>query len=370
MPVSGSISWNQPLNYVCQEELAIPWPPSAELGPPCPSPVVTQGGLYLSWPVIALATHPHVLHTRWKSAALHPPGSPCWCENCLAVKRQRAANASREISQEEEMDYWASFPPICDIFEDLSAFEQNTEHSATVAASVTAKQKKGLFFVCLVPLMQADAAQCLFLAARGAGGKSGGRRASKGLSERAPFPPGHILHYPHRWESDNPCMRAHISAHTHTHIHRRMQAITQKQKKLSLLSASVLFVRRQWALALMSLCLRLLCKQIQMWWLHVLPCASAEARTSGRDEEWHGKLDCSTSFYSNFDLEQSRSTLRKRKKKMWPQEPFNHNKLEIKWGTSVKQKVTFAGEEAVVEVVPSVHPQVCTNTACIPQTQS
>lgn len=78
--------------------------------------------------------------------------------------------------------------------------------------------------------MQADTTQCLFLAARGAGGKSRGRRASKGLSERAPFPPGHILHYPPRWESDNPCMRAHISAHTA--IHTRVQAITQKTKEI------------------------------------------------------------------------------------------------------------------------------------------
>lgn len=66
------------------------------------------------------------------------------------------------------------------------------------------------FLSCLVPFMQSDATQCLFLAARGASGESGGIRASKGLSERAPFPPGHILHYPTRWESDSP--RAHTRA--------------------------------------------------------------------------------------------------------------------------------------------------------------
>lgn len=99
-------------------------------------------------------------------------------------------------------------------------------------------------------------------------------------------------------------LHAHTPKCAHTHTHK--QAIAQKQKKLSLLSASVPFIRRQWASALMSLRRRLLCKQIQMWWWHVT------ARTSGRDEEWHWKLDCSTSFYSNFDAEQSRSTLREK----------------------------------------------------------
>lgn len=92
----------------------------------CSPLTVTQGTLYFGWPVITLPTRPHVLHTLWKSAALHSPGSPCWCENCLAVKRQRAANASREISQVEEMDYWASFK--YDIFEDFLSIQ--TEHKA------------------------------------------------------------------------------------------------------------------------------------------------------------------------------------------------------------------------------------------------
>lgn len=96
-----------------------------------PSPAAAQGRLYLSWPVVAMATHPHVVHAGWKSAALHPPGSPRWCEKCLAVKRQRAANASRE-SQEEEMDYRASFPPTSCLW---GPFGSGAKHRA-LAASV------------------------------------------------------------------------------------------------------------------------------------------------------------------------------------------------------------------------------------------
>lgn len=63
--------------------------------------------------------------------------------------------------------------------------------------------------------MQSDTTRCLLIATRFAGGeKSRGAGASKGLSERAPLPPGHILHSPPRRETQ-----------TNTH----MQAITQKK---------------------------------------------------------------------------------------------------------------------------------------------
>lgn len=146
-------------------------------------------------------------------------------------------------------------------------------------------------------------------------GKSRGIRASKGLSDRAPFPPGHILHYPPRWKSDNPSVRAHRSTRTYTQTHACMQAITQKQGKLSLLSASVPFVRRQWTLALMSLCRRLLCKQIQIWWSHTVPCASAEA---GGAHEAGSKIELLHFIFLKFWFRaKSKYLSEERKRNLW-----------------------------------------------------
>lgn len=44
--------------------------------------------------------------------------------------------------------------------------------------------------------LQPDVIRCFFLAARAAEREGEWTGASKGLSERAPFPLGHILHYP------------------------------------------------------------------------------------------------------------------------------------------------------------------------------
>lgn len=121
------------------------------------------------------------------------------------------------------------------VFEDLSAAEQNTE----LLLQVWLAKQAALF--CLVPFMQSDTTQCLFLAARGARGKSRGIRASKGLSERAPFPPGHILHYPTRWESDNLCMHTHIGTHTHAGNNAKTKEIISPQRICSVCTPPVSF---------------------------------------------------------------------------------------------------------------------------------
>lgn len=112
------------------------------------------------------------------------------------MKRQRAASASWE----EEMALLSIFPSDAVSFEDLLASEPEP--------SLTCKTNGAFVLFCFFFLVFHAATQCLFLAARG---KSGGIRASKGLSERATLPPGHILNYPTRWESHNPCI------HKHTH---------------------------------------------------------------------------------------------------------------------------------------------------------
>lgn len=106
-------------------------------------------------------------------------------------------------------------------------------------------------------------------------------------------------------------------------------------------------------------------KQIQMWWWHVT------ARTSGRDEEWHWKLDCSTSFYSNFDVEQSRSTLREKgggKKDRCDLRSLS-TVINRRWNETQakKQKVRFAEEDAAVGAVQR-RVQGCTNN-CLSTTK-
>lgn len=72
-----------------------------------------------------------------------------------------------------------------------SKTELNKTH-AILAISISIKKKR----VLSCALMQSDITQCLFPATRAAGRETEGVGVSKGLSERAPFPPGHILHYP------------------------------------------------------------------------------------------------------------------------------------------------------------------------------
>lgn len=69
-------------------------------------------------------------------------------------------------------------------------YSKNIKH-AILAISISVKKK-----VLSCALMQSDITQCLFPATGAAGKETEGVGVSKGLSERAPFPPGHILHYP------------------------------------------------------------------------------------------------------------------------------------------------------------------------------
>lgn len=212
MPVSGSLLWKSAFDSKPRRSCrSLTHPPHTHthtsLAELAPSPAAVQGRLYLSWPVVAMAEHPHVVHAGWKSAALYPPGPPCWCEKCLAVWKQLMLtwNLRRRKWIIEHLSL------LRHAFEDLSAAERNT-----APPSLQVWLAKQTALLCLVPFMQSDAAQCLLLAARGARRQSGGMRASKGLSERAPFPPGHILHYPTRWESNNPRMRTRTEKYAHT----------------------------------------------------------------------------------------------------------------------------------------------------------
>lgn len=239
----------------------------------CSPLTATQGSLYFGWPVIMFPTHPHVLHTQWKSAALHSPGSPCWCENCLAVKRQRAANASREISQVEEMDYWASFK--YDIFEDFLSIQ--TEHRAChpcYKSWVPTKKTKQSFFVSRLNAVRHNAVfiSCYKICRRAEEQRN---RSIKGsISESSTSSRSHIT-FPNQMGDTN--------VHAGDNAKKKLQ-----QKEIICHTVSVLFcfLCCQWDMVMSS---SAFCKQIQMWWSQVSPCTGTEATTRRQGRGWHVK---------------------------------------------------------------------------------
>lgn len=110
-----------------------------------------------------------------------------------------------------------------------STSELSTERHAS-CQGITCK----IYFVfCLRAIKLNTVGGFFFFDTRAAEKESEWIGASKGLPERAPFPPGHILHYPESDSHGGLCTHAHIHTHTHTQalkteiISRRLDAASE-----------------------------------------------------------------------------------------------------------------------------------------------
>lgn len=197
--------WNNPFTSTCWECSLTPWPPVPSCNA-CEVPLwltphhgrvfntLSENLLHFSLqgPLVAVRTI-----WRWKSTEqLMLP------ERCLEWRKCFSELLSKMIS------LWTA---------QYSTSELNTHHYP-FCQCITWK----IYFVfCLKAMKLNTVFFCLFVffAARAAEKQSEWIRPSKGLPQRAPFPPGHILHYP---ENDSHvCAHANIHTYTHTNSENR-----------------------------------------------------------------------------------------------------------------------------------------------------
>lgn len=230
--------WNNPLtSWECS---LTPWthPPTP---PPPRCPHTMPARCCFGWPLITAVCSTHSVKICFTSFSRVPL--------LLCELSDSGKSTERLMLPERCLEWRKCFSELLSKIISLRTAQYSTSelntHRYPFCQRITCK----IYFVFCLKAIKLNTVGFFFsFAARAAEKQSEWIRPSKGLPERAPFPPGHILHYPENDSHEG--QHTHASTHTRTHTH----ASSENRNYLSLIR------RCQWLFYLIWLWHHLLCK--------------------------------------------------------------------------------------------------------------